>query len=223
MTFRLFLNAVIKFVLGAVLIGAMLFLPAGTLNYPKAWFFMGILFIPMLIVGIIMMIKDPELLRKRLSTKEKQREQQLVVKLSGLMFIIGFVLAALDFRFSWFILPSIVSYIAAAVFLIAYVMYAEVVRENAYLSRTVEIQKDQRVIDTGLYGIVRHPMYSATLILFLSIPLILGSLVSFVVFLSYPFIIAVRIKNEEKILEAQLGGYVDYKKRVRYRLIPFIW
>ncbi len=223
MTFKIFINAIIKFILGVVLVGAMLFLPARTFNYPKAWLFMGILFVPMLIAGIVMMGENPELLRKRLNAKEKQNEQSLVIKLSGLMFIVGFVIAALDFRFSWIVLPDIVSYIAVGVFLLAYVMYAEVMRENTYLSRTVEIQENQKVIDTGLYGIVRHPMYSATVVLFLAIPLVLGSLVSFTVFLAYPFIIATRIKNEEKVLTAELEGYAKYKEKVKYRLIPFVW
>lgn len=170
-----------------------------------------------------MMIKNPELLRKRLNAKEKQDEQSLVIKLSGLMFIAGFVLAGLDFRFGWLSLPQIVSYTAAIAFLLAYLLYAEVLRENTYLSRTIEVQENQTVIDTGLYGIVRHPMYSATVILFLAMPLVLGSLLSFAVFLFYPLIIAKRIKNEEQVLEAELDGYADYKKKVRYRLIPFVW
>ncbi len=223
MTPKLFLSAIIKFTLGIVLVGAMLFLPAWTLNYPNAWLFMGILFIPMSVVGIVLMIKNPELLRKRLNAKEKQNEQSLVIKLGGLMFIVGFVVAALDFRYGWLPLPNIVSYIAAGVFLLAYLMYAEVLRENTYLSRTVEVQENQKVIDTGLYGIVRHPMYSATVILFLAIPLVLGSLISFAVFLFYPFLIAKRIKNEEEVLTAELDGYEEYKKKVKYRLIPFVW
>ncbi len=223
MTIKLFISAIIKFTLGIVLVGAMLFLPAWTLNYPNAWLFMGILFIPMFVVGIVLMIKNPELLRKRLNAKEKQNEQSLVIKLGGLMFIVGFIIAALDFRYGWFPLPDIVSYIAAGVFLLAYLMYAEVLRENTYLSRTVEVQENQKVIDTGLYGIVRHPMYSATVILFLAIPLVLGSLISFAVFLCYPFLTAKRIKNEEEVLTAELDGYAEYKKKVKYRLIPLIW
>ncbi len=223
MTLKLFLSAIIKFTLGTVLVGTMLFLPAWTLNYPNAWLFMGILFIPMFVVGVVLMIKNPELLKKRLNAKEKQNEQSLVIKLGGLMFIVGFAFAALDFRYGWLPIPDIVSYIAAAVFLLAYLMYAEVLRENTYLSRTVEVQENQKVIDTGLYGIVRHPMYSATVILFLAIPLVLGSLISFAVFLFYPFLIVKRIKNEEAILTAELDGYEEYKKKVKYRLIPFIW
>ncbi len=184
---------------------------------------MAILFIPMFIAGIVLMVKNPKLLEKRLNVKEKQKEQSLVVKWSGIMFIAGFVLAGLDFRFSWFQLSYTVSHIATVVFLVAYVLYAEVLRENTYLSRTVEVQESQRVIDTGLYGIVRHPMYSATLLLFLAMPLVLGSLVSFLVFYTYPLIIAKRIKNEEEVLTAELDGYAEYKEKVKYRLLPFIW
>lgn len=223
MTKGLFFQAMLKFVLGIVLIAALLFIPAGTIHYLNGWFFMGVLFIPMLFTGIFMMCKNPELLRKRLNAKEKQSQQQIVVKLSGLMFVLGFITAGLNFRFAWFILPDWVVGIAMLAFLLAYLMYAEVLRENTFLSRTVEVQENQRVIDTGLYGIVRHPMYSATIILFLSIPLILGSPVSFVIFLSYPVIIGKRIDNEEKILEKELQGYTDYKKRVKYRIIPFVW
>ncbi len=223
MTIKLFISAIIKFTLGILMIGLLLFLPAWTFDYPGAWLLMGILFIPMFVAGIVLMIKNPELLRKRLNAKEKQNEQSLVIKLSGLMFTIGFIVAAFDFRFTWLSLPEVVSYIAAGVFLLAYLMYAEVLRENTYLSRTVEVQENQKVIDTGLYGIVRHPMYSATVVLFLSIPLVLGSLISFFVFLFYPFIIAKRIKNEEEVLTAELEGYADYKKKVKYRLIPFVW
>ncbi len=223
MTIKLFLSAIIKFILGILLVGLLLFLPTGTFNYPNAWLFMGVLFIPMFMAGIVMMVKNPKLLEKRLNAKEKESEQSIVIKLSGLMFIVGFVVAALDFRFSWLPLPKIISYIAVGIFLLAYTMYAEVLRENTYLSRTVEVQENQKVIDTGLYGIVRHPMYSATILLFTSIPFILGSLLSFVAFLFYPLIIAKRIKNEEKLLETELNGYKEYKVKVKYRLIPFVW
>ncbi len=223
MTIKLFLSAIIKFILGILLVGLLLFLPTGTFNYPNAWLFMGVLFIPMFMAGIVMMVKNPKLLEKRLNAKEKESEQSIVIKLSGLMFIVGFVVAALDFRFSWLPLPKIISYIAVGIFLLAYTMYAEVLRENTYLSRTVEVQENQKVIDTGLYGIVRHPMYSATILLFISIPFVLGSLLSFVAFLFYPLIIAKRIKNEEKILETELNGYKEYKVKVKYRLIPFVW
>ncbi len=220
---KLFWSAITKFVLGVILIGLLLFLPAGTLYYPNAWLFMGILFVPMFLAGIVMMIKNPELLRKRLNAKEQQSEQSLVIRLSGLMFLAGFVLAGLDYRFGWLPLPQIVSYIATGVFLLAYLLYAEVLRENTYLSRTIEVQENQKVIDTGLYGIVRHPMYSVTILLFLAMPLVLGSLISFLVFLFYPLLIAKRIRNEEQVLEAELAGYADYKKKVRYRLMPFVW
>ncbi len=223
MTKRLFIQSVTKFLIGIIVIGVLLFLSAGTFQWRNAWLLMGILFIPMFFAGIVMMLKNPELLKKRLNAKEQQSEQQLVVKLSGLMFVIGFVTAGLNFHFRWIILPDYVSWIAACIFLLSYLLYAEVLRENTYLSRTVEVQENQKVIDTGLYGIVRHPMYSVTVILFLSMPLVLGSVISFVIFLAYPFIIAKRIRNEEQVLEAELQGYAEYKNKVRYRLIPFIW
>lgn len=223
MTKQLFFRAICKFALGILLIGALLFLPAGTLAYPGAWRLMGVLFLPMLIVGIVLMAQNPELLRKRLKAKEAQTEQRLVVLLSGLMFVGGFVVAALDFRFGWLVLPDAVPYIAAGVFLFAYGLYAEVMRENVYLSRTVEVQENQRVIDTGLYGVVRHPMYSATLLLFWAIPLVLGSVIALGVFFVYPFLLVKRIKNEEAVLEAELAGYAEYKQKVKYRLIPFVW
>lgn len=223
MTKKLFLQALVKFFCGVIVIGVLLFLSAGTFYWRNAWLLMGILFIPMFFAGIVMMLKNPELLKKRLNAKEQQSEQQLVVKLSGLMFVIGFVTAGLNFRFQWIILPNYVSWIAVGIFLLSYLLYAEVLRENTYLSRTVEVQENQKVIDTGLYGIVRHPMYSVTVILFLSMPLVLGSVISFVVFLAYPAIIAKRIRNEEQVLEAELQGYAEYKKKVRYRLIPFVW
>ena len=220
---KLFFQAIAKFTLGVVLIGALIFLPAGTLNYPNGWLLMGILFVPMFCAGLVMMAKNPYLLEKRLDAREKEAEQSLVVKLSGLMFLAGFLLAGLDFRFGWLSLPRWVSIVATVLFLLSYVMYAEVLRENTFLSRTIEVQENQTVMDTGLYGIVRHPMYSATLILFLSMPLVLGSLISFVVFLAYPLIIAKRIRNEEQVLEAGLPGYKEYKQKVRWRLIPYIW
>ena len=223
MTLKLFFEAITKFFLGVILVGVLIFLPAGSLAYVQGWLLMGILFVPMLIAGAVMMVKNPELLRKRLDAKEKRREQSIVVKLSGLMFVFVFVLSGLGFRFGWYILPTWVSVIFAFVFLLSYVLYAEVLRENTYLSRTIEVQKDQKVIDTGLYGIVRHPMYSATLILFLSMPLVLGSLYSLAVFASYPFIICARIKGEERLLCAELEGYSEYTERVKYRLLPFIW
>ncbi len=220
---KLFLQASIKFVFGILLVGLLVFLPAGTLQFFEGWLFMGILFIPMFFAGLVMMVKNPGLLKSRLNAKEKQADQGLVVKLSGLMFLAGFIVAGLDFRFGWFPLPKGVSVGAAIVFLLAYVLYAEVLRENTYLSRTIEVQESQKVIDTGLYGIVRHPMYFATVVLFLAMPLVLGSLISFVIFLVYPLIIAKRIKGEEQFLEQELAGYKEYKEKVRYRLIPFIW
>ena len=223
MTKELFLQAILKFSLGVLLVGVLLFLPAGTLHYPAAWLFMGVLFIPMFLVGLVLMVKNPDLLRKRLQAKESQKEQSAVIKLSGLMFLAGFLLAGFNFRFGWIVLPIWVTYVGVALFLLSYVCYGEVLRENTYLSRTIEVQEGQKVIDSGLYGIVRHPMYSATIVLFLSMPLILGSLISFFIFLVYPFIIALRIKGEEDLLEKELDGYIAYKAKVRYRLFPFIW
>ena len=223
MTKKLFIQAIAKFLLGVVLVGALIFLPAGTLSYTYGWLFMGILFAPMFLAGLVMMAKNPSLLEKRLNAKEKLEEQSLVVKLSGLMFLAGFILAGLGVRFGWYVLPRYAVIIGAALFLTAYVLYAEVLRENTYLSRTIEVQENQKVIDTGLYGIVRHPMYSATLLLFLSMPIVLGSVYAFIVFLAYPFIIAKRIKSEEEFLEKELSGYSEYKQKVKYRLIPFIW
>ena len=223
MTTKLFIQAIIKFLAGFILIGLLIFLPAGTFSFFNGWLFMIILFVPMFLAGIVMMFKNPALLKSRLNAKEKQREQNVVIKLSGIMFLIGFIVAGLDFRFNWFTLPKGVVIGGTIVFLIAYILYAEVLRENTYLSRTIEVQKNQKVIDTGLYGIVRHPMYSATLLLFLSMPLVLGSIYSFLIFLAYPLIIAKRIKEEEKFLEEELEGYREYKQKVKYRLIPFIW
>lgn len=223
MTMKLFIQAILKFALGVVLVGAFIFLPAGTLNFAGGWLLMGILFVPMFIAGIVMMIINPSLLASRLNAKETEKTQSIVVKLSGLMFVAGFVLAGLDFRFEWIKLPFEVNIVAAVVFIIAYVIYAEVLRENTYLSRTIEVQEGQKVISTGLYGIVRHPMYFATILLFLAMPLVLGSVISFVVFLAYPFIIAVRIKNEEEFLCRELEGYEEYREKVKYRMLPFIW
>jgi len=223
MTVKLFFQAISKFLLGVILVGVLIFLSAGTLEFLNGWLLMGILFVPMFFAGIVMMIKNPELLTKRLDAKEKQREQSIVVKLSGLMFLAGFVVAGLGFRFNWYTLPTWASIVGAALFLVAYLLYAEVLRENTYLSRTVEVQKGQKVIDTGLYAVVRHPMYSVTLLLFLSMPIVLGSVYSFIIFLAYPFIIVKRLKNEEKLLEKELEGYKEYKAKVKYRLIPFIW
>ena len=220
---NLLLQSLKKFIGGFVIIGVLLFLPAGTLNYWNAWLFVTVLFIPMLFLGIVMLFRSPELLAKRLDAKEKVDEQKWVVALSGIMFVASFVVAGLNFRFSWHSLPDYVIWVGASVFLLSYLIYAEVMRENAFLSRTIEIQENQKVIDTGLYGVVRHPMYSATLIMFLSIPLILGSIVSFVIMLAYIPIIYVRMNNEEKVLEEGLEGYKEYKQKVRYKVIPFIW
>ena len=220
---KLFVNGIVKFLSGLILVALPLFLSAGSFAYWNAWLFMGILFIPMFIAGLILMKKNPYLLEKRLNAKEEQSEQKTVIALSGIMFLLGFIVAGLDYRFQWIKLPEWVAIVGAAVFLIAYGLYAEVLRENTYLSRTIEVQENQKVIDTGLYGIVRHPMYAVTLVLFLSMPIVLGSVISFIIFLAYPFIIAGRIKNEEKVLEEGLAGYKEYKQKVKYRLVPFIW
>lgn len=223
MTARLFFEAIVKFSFGVVLVGLLVFLPAGTLFFLNGWILMAVLFIPMFFAGIVMLIKKPTLLKSRLDAKEKQNEQSIIVKLSGLMFVVGFIIAGLDFRFGWSKLPFGVSVAAVVIFVFAYIIYAEVLRENTYLSRTIKVEENQKVIDTGLYSLVRHPMYSATILLFLSIPLILGSLYSFIIFLLYPFIIVKRLKMEEELLKTELGGYEKYIKKVKYRLIPFIW
>ena len=220
---KLIIQATTKFTIGLILIALLIFIPANTINYWNGWLFIALLFIPMLIAGIILIIKNPDLLRKRLNAKEKETEQKQVVLLSGIMFIIGFIIAGLNFKYKWITIPNIAVIISSILFIISYIIYAEVLRENTYLSRTIEVQKNQKVIDTGLYGIVRHPMYAATILLFLTIPLILGSIISFIIFLAYPIIIAKRIKNEEKVLEKNLEGYTEYKKKVKYRIIPFIW
>ncbi len=220
---KLFCEAIIKFLMGVLVVGLLIFIPAGTINYYNGLLFMAILFIPMFIAGIIMLFVSPKLLRSRLDAKEKEKEQKEVVLFSALMFVSGFVIAGLNFRSKWIILPDAVSIVAAIIFIFAYAMYAEVLRENAYLSRTIGVTDNQKVIDTGMYGIVRHPMYMTTIILFLMMPLVLGSIISFIIFLIYPFIIAKRIKNEEKVLERDLKGYKEYKKKVKYKLIPFIW
>ena len=220
---KLFFNALIKFLMGFILIGAMLFLPAWRIDYPGGWLFLTLLFLPMLLLGIVLLAKAPDLLEKRLNSKEKEQAQKDVVALSGLMFPAGFVLSALDFRFGWSSVPLWLSIVASVLFLIGYAMYAEAMRENAYLSRTVEVQEGQQVISTGLYGMVRHPMYLATLLMFLPMPLILGSFFGLIPFAIYPVMIVIRILNEEKVLTEGLEGYGEYKKKVKYRLIPFIW
>lgn len=212
-----------KFFTGLVLVGLLLFLPAGTIHYPCGWLLMAVLFVPMFIVGVVMMLRSPELLKRRLNAKEKETEQKKVVAFSGVMFIVAFVVAGLNFRYSWIAMPTWSVWSAVAVFLLSYIMYAEVLRENEYLSRTIEVQENQKVVDTGLYGIVRHPMYSATVLMFLSMPLVLGSLPSFVIMLAYIPIIVKRISNEEKVLMSELYGYKEYCNRVKYRLIPFVY
>lgn len=220
---KLLFRALIKFIIGLVLVGVLLFLPAGTFNYRNGWLFIGLLFIPMLILGIVLFVKAPELLEKRLNAKEDENTQKGVVAISGLLFIAGFIVAGLDFRFGWSHVPTSVVIVASVILLIAYALYAEVMRENAYLSRTIKVHENQKVVDTGLYGIVRHPMYAVTLWLFLAIPVVLGSWWSLFCFLPYIAVIAIRIGNEEKVLEKGLDGYPEYKKRVKYKVIPFIW
>ncbi|HOV69015.1 MAG TPA: isoprenylcysteine carboxylmethyltransferase family protein [Clostridia bacterium] len=220
---KLIIQAIGKYLLGLIMLSVLLFVPAGTLHYWNAWLLIGVLFIPMLIVGTVFAVRNPELLRKRLKSKEKEPEQKVVILLGGLVFISGFVVAGFDYRYQCLVLPKWLVLTAAVVFLFAYLLYAEVLRENAYLSRTVEVKENQKVIDTGLYGIVRHPMYAATVLLFLSMPLVLGSFFSFIVFLIYPAITVKRIRNEEEVLEKDLEGYAEYKKHVKYRLIPFVW
>ena len=223
MDFKLFLQALTKFLLGVVIFGVLIFLPAGSFHYWQGWLLMGILFVPMFVAGLLLMVKNPELLRKRLNAKEEEKEQKSVVALSGVMFVAAFVVAGLNWRFQWLVLPDWAVWVAAALFLFGYVLYAEVLRENTYLSRTIEVQEDQKVIDTGLYGIVRHPMYTATIILFLAMPLVLASPISFLIMLLYIPLIAKRIRNEEAVLEEGLKGYHEYKQRVKYKVLPYIW
>ena len=220
---KLFFEAIMKFFLGVLITGLLIFIPAGSLDYPNGWLFMLLLFLPMFIAGIVLMVKNPKLLKKRLDFKEKQSDQKWVVALSGLMFLLGFIAAGLDYRYNWSKIPNSVVIVYSVLFLLGYALYGEVLRENAHLSRTIKVEEGQKVIDTGFYGIVRHPMYLATILMFLSIPLILGSFVSFFIFLPYPILIAKRIKNEEMVLEKDLKGYMEYKKKVRYKLIPFVW
>ena len=220
---KLFVQALTKFLLGAVIFGLLIFLPAGSLHYWQGWLLMGILFVPMFVAGLILMVKNPELLRKRLNAKEEDKEQKSVVALSGVMFVAAFVVAGLNWRFQWLVLPSWVVWLGTALFLFGYILYAEVLRENTYLSRTIEVQEDQKVVDTGLYGIVRHPMYTSTIILFLSMPLVLASPISFLIMLLYIPLIAKRIHNEEAVLEEGLKGYREYKQRVKYKVLPYIW
>ena len=220
---KLFFQALSKFFIGLIIICILLFIPAGTLDYPNGWLFIALLFIPMFFAGIIMLFKSPDLLRRRLNAKEEEEEQKTVILVSGIIFLLAFILAGLNFRFRWFKLPTLVIIIASAIFLLAYILYAEVLRENEYLSRTVEVSENQKVVDSGLYGIVRHPMYTSTIFLFLSMPLVLDSIFSFIVMLVYPIIIIFRIRNEEKVLENELIGYKEYKEKVKYKLIPYLW
>ena len=220
---KLIIKGLLKYLSGLILVMLLVFLPAGSFSFVNGWIFIGLLFVPMLIMGVVMLIKNPSLLEKRLNSKEKESDQKAVVAVSGLMFLSGFIVAGLDYRFGWLHMPEWVVIASSVLFLFSYILYAEVMRENTYLSRVIEVQNDQKVIDSGLYGIVRHPMYSATVLMFLSMPLILGSLFSFLIFIIYPFVIAKRIKNEEAVLEKGLQGYQEYKLKVKYRLIPFIW
>ena len=220
---KLLVNALIKFSVGLLLVGLLIFLPAGTLGYTNGWLLMGLLFVPMLIAGVVMLFKNPEFLAKRLDVKEKQATQKGVVAFSGLMFIGGFVVAGLDYRFGWSQMPDAVVMVGTILFLLAYALYAEVMRENAYLSRTIKVEQGQKVVDTGLYGLVRHPMYMATILLFIMIPVILGSWFALLVFAFYPAIIIVRLKDEEALLTKELSGYAEYKQKVKYRLFPFLW
>ena len=220
---KLLISALTKVTCGILLVGVLLFLPAGTLAYEKGWLFMGILFVPMLIAGFVMLFKAPDLLKKRLDAKEKQGNQKVVVAISGLMFIGGFVVAGFDHRFGWSCMPLAVTVAASVLFLAAYALYAEVLRENAYLSRTIKVDEGQKVVSTGLYGLVRHPMYAATILLFLMMPLVLGSWYAAIIFLVYPVLIIIRLTGEEKLLMKELPGYAEYRKKVKYRLIPFIW
>ena len=220
---KLFMQAITKFILGIILVGVLLFVPAGTLDYINAWLLMGLLFIPMFIVGILLMIINPDLLKRRLDAKEKEKEQKEVIILSGLMFITGFIIAGLNYKYNWIALSNTTVVIASILFVISYLLYGEILRENSYLLRTIKVEKDQKVVDTGFYGIIRHPMYAVTIPLFLSMPIILNSPISFIIFLIYPFIMIKRINNEEKVLEKELKGYKEYQKKVKYKLIPFIW
>ncbi|MBE5881215.1 MAG: isoprenylcysteine carboxylmethyltransferase family protein [Lachnospiraceae bacterium] len=220
---QLIISALSKYIAGFLMVGLMLFLPAGTWNYFNGWLFVGLLFIPMFLLGVVLLVKSPELLEKRLRNKESESDQKKVVGASLVMFLAGFIFSALDFRFGWTNVPMPVVIAASVILLVSYGLYAEVMRENVYLSRTVEIQKEQKVIDTGLYGVVRHPMYFSTVLLFLSIPVVLGSWIGFAIFCIYPFLLVKRIKNEEMVLEEGLAGYKEYKEKVRYRMIPFVW
>lgn len=220
---KLALNALIKFLLGLVFVGLLLFLPAGSFSYLGAWLFIALLFLPMLVVGAVLLLRAPKLLEKRLDAKEKESSQASIVVASGFFFLVGFIVAGLDYRFGWSSVPTWLTIVCSIILITSYALYAEVMRENEYLSRTIEVQADQKVIDTGLYGIVRHPMYAVTVLMFLSIPIVLGSFWAFLCFLPYVVLIVMRLQGEEKLLEKELSGYSDYKKRVKYRLFPLVW
>ena len=223
MSFKLFTEAIVKFISGILIVALLLFVPAGAINYWNAWLFLGLLFIPMFIAGCVMLLKNPELLKLRLNAKEKEGEQKQVVIISAIMFLLGFISAGLNFKYNWIVMPKVFVILGSIIFLLAYIIYAEVLRENSSLARTIEVKENQKLVTTGLYSIVRHPMYLATLFLFLAMPLILGSLITFIIFLVYPLVIVKRIKNEEVVLEKRLKGYLEYKKKVKYKMIPFIW
>ncbi|MBR3696764.1 MAG: isoprenylcysteine carboxylmethyltransferase family protein [Clostridia bacterium] len=223
MDLKLLYQAIIKYLLGLIIVGVLIFLPAGTINYWNGFLLILLLFIPIFIVGFFLMIKNPELLKKRLNYRETETEQKKVILYSSLMFLSGFIIAGLNYRYNWIKLPYTIIIASSILFLIGYFLYIEVLRENTYLSRIITVEENQKIIDTGLYSIIRHPMYASSILLFLTIPLILGSIISFIIFLSYPLIIAKRIKNEEEILEKNLVGYSEYKKKVKYKIIPFIW
>ena len=223
MSKKLFLEAMTKIIMGIIIIGLLIFIPAGSIEFFNGWLFIILLFVPMFVAGIFMMINNPELLKRRLNAKEKENTQKEVVALSGIMFIVGFIIAGLNYRYNWMELSNSIVIIGSILFLLSYFLYAIVLIQNEYLLRTIEVEKDQKLVDAGLYGIIRHPMYLATISLFLSMPLILGSFYSFIIFLAYPFIIVKRIKNEEKVLEKDLKGYKEYEKKVKYKLIPYIW
>ena len=223
MNAKLFIQAITKFIFGVLIVGTLLFVPAGTFNYLNGCVFMGLLFIPMFFAGVIMMIKNPDLLKRRLDAKESETEQKQVIGISAVLFILGFIIAGLNYRYSWIVLPNIISIIASVLFLIFYMLYGVVLKENEFLSRTIKVEKKQKVVDTGLYGIVRHPMYSIVTLFFLMMPLVLGSIISFILFLVFPFLLVKRINNEEKVLEKELKGYKAYKKKVKYKMIPYIY
>ena len=223
MNVKLLVKALVRFIFGVVICAVLLFVPVGTLNYPNAWLFLALLFIPIFLEGVILFIKNPDLLEKRMNLKEKQKVQKKVIGFTALIFILGFVVTSLDFKYGWSEMTKYEIIEASILFLFGYGMYMEVIRENKFLSRTIEVQEGQKVIDTGLYAMVRHPMYLASILMFLAMPLVLGSKIGFLIFALYPFALVKRIKNEEEVLEKELDGYTEYKKKVKYRLIPYVW